>query len=144
LKSFLSKTSIISLSVLYLLQPLSHEIGDILHSFVHLLETTSSNFGHSHLHSDEHFHFEHDFEFSEHELHDHKLLNMLVDLMEGSVEHDHDMPSTTKQKVDKHIGNRITFVKPLFYEESLIDKEFSSVNKNIRDGFLKLIDHPPQ
>jgi hypothetical protein len=145
LKPFVLKVVVIAMSICYVFGPSHNELNKLLHILVHQLEMPDSVLTHSiQTNSDYEVHENHSFNVSE-EVHDHKLLQVLSNILKASnSDRNQEKSIILNLKIDKHLTTDYSYHNQLL-TPTLPDKHlFSFTKQKIQKGFQRGILVPPQ
>ncbi|WP_298553765.1 hypothetical protein [uncultured Algibacter sp.] len=133
-----------ALSICYAFGPSHNEINKLLHILTHQLEMPDTVLVHSNLndleHDDVHF-----FKNEQKGLHNHKVLEILDNILEASnSESDSENSELVNQKIDKHIRVKKRLKKQVLFLSLQIEQTFLFNPRKIQEGFIKKTIEPPQ
>ncbi|MGJ8732392.1 MAG: hypothetical protein ACSHW4_04580 [Cellulophaga sp.] len=136
IKQLLVQTIAISISLLYVLHPLQHQIKDGLHAISHAIEAQNTVATHSHSHTStkahSHSHAIH---------HEHQIITFFNDLF-GAPENDSNDSLVQEIKIDKHIAD--TYAYNIKNNTTLtINYIYTSTNKTAK-GYIAIVEKPPK
>jgi hypothetical protein len=142
-KPFIIKIAAIAMSICYVFGPSHHQVNQFLHSVIHQLEMPDMVISHNQADNLKH-HIGHDFSHVKEDSHDHKILNIIDNVLEASnTENDSKNSEIASVKIDKHIRiyEIIKSQNDLSYK--LLKKEFKSTKEKILKGFTRESIDPP-